>query len=56
VYAHVPEARGRVRFVPTPSIDISSSGIRQRVAEGRPIRHLVPRSVEEYIRTRGLYR
>jgi nicotinate-nucleotide adenylyltransferase len=46
----------RVVFFDMPRIDISSSAIRERVAAGRPIRHLVPRPVVEEIRARGLYR
>jgi len=38
-----------------PALAISSSDIRQRVREGRPIRYLVPRSVEHYIIRHGLY-
>ena len=41
---------------PTPLIEISSSDIRRRVAEGRTIRFMLPRSVERYIETAGLYR
>ncbi len=37
-------------------LDISSSDIRKRVKEGRPIRYLLPREVEEYIYQHGLYR
>lgn len=37
-------------------IDISATDIRQRVASGRSIQFLVPRTVEEIIRERGLYR
>jgi nicotinate-nucleotide adenylyltransferase len=49
----VPE---RVHFFPMPRIDISSSLVRRRVAEGRPIRWLVPEAVEREIVSRGLYR
>lgn len=38
------------------AIEVSSSEIRKRVAEGRSIRYLVPRAVEEYILERKLYR
>jgi nicotinate-nucleotide adenylyltransferase len=37
-------------------IQISSTGIRRRVREGRPIRYLVPTAVEEYIGSHELYR
>ena len=42
--------------VDTPLIDISSSDIRRRIAEGRPIRYLLPESVRAYIDKHGLYR
>jgi nicotinate-nucleotide adenylyltransferase len=45
----------RLRFVEMPLLEISSSDIRRRVAEGEPIRYLVPDSVVELIGTRGLY-
>jgi nicotinate-nucleotide adenylyltransferase len=38
-----------------PLLDISSTGIRTRVREGRPIDFLVPRDVIAYIRSEGLY-
>jgi len=47
---------GRVIFLDAPRIDISSSMIRRRVAEGRPIRHLVPDAVAQRIAGAGLYR
>jgi nicotinate-nucleotide adenylyltransferase len=52
----VPAAKDRIFLVPTPEIDISSRGVRQRVADGRPITYFVPREVEAYIAQRGLYR
>lgn len=46
----------RVAFFDMPRIDVSSSAIRRRVADGRPIRYLVPEVVAEEIARRGLYR
>ena len=46
----------RVVFFDMPRIDISSSSIRRRVAEGRPVRYLVPDAVAEAIAQQGLYR
>ncbi|MEJ7797404.1 MAG: nicotinate-nucleotide adenylyltransferase [Solirubrobacteraceae bacterium] len=45
-----------LRFFEMPRIDISSSQIRRRIADGRPIRHLVPDSVVARIDQGGLYR
>jgi len=52
----IPGITDRVSYVATPIIDISSSQIRERVARGLSIRHLVPDKVEEYIAQRRLYR
>jgi len=46
----------RVTFFDMPRIDVSSSDIRRRVAEGRPIRYLVPDAVAEAIAQGNLYR
>ena len=48
-------ARERVVFFTMPRLDISSSDIRRRVAEGRPVRWLVPGEVCDEIERRGLY-
>ena len=45
----------RVVFFTMPRLDISSSDIRRRIAEGRPIRWLVPGEVVDEIERRGLY-
>jgi nicotinate-nucleotide adenylyltransferase len=45
----------QIRFFDMPRLDISSSDIRRRVAEGRSIRYLVPDSVAEFIAAEGLY-
>ena len=39
-----------------PRLDVSSSEVRRRVREGRPVRYLVPDAVAAYIEARGLYR
>lgn len=41
--------------VDMPLLEIASTDIRDRVANSRPIRFLVPRPVEDYIRVHGLY-
>ena len=46
----------RAEIVRMPEIGVSSTGIRRRVASGRPIRHLVPDAVMGFIDERGLYR
>jgi nicotinate-nucleotide adenylyltransferase len=45
----------RIRYLDMPLIQISSSTVRRRVAEGRPVRYLVPDKVAAYIDGNGLY-
>jgi len=48
----LPAISGNVRV---PAIDISATDIRQRVREGRSIRHWVPDAVAEYVLLHRLY-
>jgi len=47
---------GRHEVIRMPEIGVSSTRVRRRVAQGRPIRYLVPDAVVSYIAERGLYR
>jgi nicotinate-nucleotide adenylyltransferase len=47
---------GSVTLVEVPALAISSSDIRARVADGRPIYYLVPDGVVQYVEKRHLYR
>ncbi|OGH63183.1 MAG: nicotinate (nicotinamide) nucleotide adenylyltransferase [Candidatus Lindowbacteria bacterium RIFCSPLOWO2_12_FULL_62_27] len=51
-----PEIRDAVKQVAIPAIDVSSSLIRTRVAEGKSIRYLVPAPVADLIEQERLYR
>jgi nicotinate-nucleotide adenylyltransferase len=43
-------------FVDMPRVDVSSTLVRERLAAGETIRHLVPRGVAEMVEQEGLYR
>jgi len=45
-----------VRFFTMPRLDVSSTEVRSRVRDGRPLRHLAPDAVLDAIAARGLYR
>jgi nicotinate-nucleotide adenylyltransferase len=49
-------AARRIHLLEGPSLDVSATEVRRRVAAGRTIRYLVPQAVEELILERGLYR
>lgn len=52
----LPEGiRDNIRLVEIPEFAISSTEIRRRVGDGRGVRFLVPRLVEAYIESAGLY-
>ena len=54
-FGSLEDLDAKVSRMEIPALAISSSDIRARVAEGRPIRYLLPPEVERYIVSRGLY-
>ena len=54
--SYVPGITQNVVWLDIPPVDISSSDIRNRVAQGSSIHGLVPDEVETYIRAKRLYR
>ena len=51
----LPGIRERVVILAMPELEIASHVIQQRVRNGQPIRHMVPRAVQAYIHKHGLY-
>lgn len=45
----------RIQLLPAPLMEISSTGIREKVADGEEIRNYVPDAVDEYIQSHHLY-
>ena len=54
--AQLPGIQQRLLVIPVPQLDISATDLRQRIAEGRPIKYQTPEAVEHYIAKHGLYR
>lgn len=52
----LPGLGRHLHHVAMPLLQISSTDLRARVRDGRPIAFLVPPAVEDYIREHGLYR
>ncbi len=50
------ETRFRIEYVEVPALAISSTDLRTRVHEKRPIRYLTPEPVVAYVEKHGLYR
>ena len=55
VERRIPGASRRITVLETPGVAISSTELRQRVAEGRSLRYLVPDAVAAYIAEHVLY-
>ncbi|HWN73208.1 MAG TPA: nicotinate-nucleotide adenylyltransferase [Solirubrobacterales bacterium] len=47
---------GRVTMLEMPQFGVSSSAVRERAKQGRPLRYLVPDAVASFIEERGIYR
>ena len=53
--AAIPNLKGKIRFVETPLLQISSREIRRRIAEGMEYRYYLTPPVFDYIQTNHLY-
>lgn len=51
----LPGISERLTWLDAPHLEISGTDLRRRVAQGLPIRYLVPASVERYLRDHALY-
>lgn len=48
-------AADRFTMLEMPQFGVSSSGVRERAAAGRPLRYLVPEAVARFIEEKGIY-
>jgi nicotinate-nucleotide adenylyltransferase len=56
LYQALPAARGRVSEVGGLHLDISATDLRERLAQGAPVRYQMPDAVVDYIQQHGIYR
>ena len=56
IEARVPGVSDKVRFIDAPLLEIASSEIRERIAEGAPFRYYLPAVVYDIIESANLYR
>jgi nicotinate-nucleotide adenylyltransferase len=54
--ARISGLASHLHWIAMPLLEISSTDLRARVRDGRPISFLVPQPVEDYILAHGLYR
>jgi nicotinate-nucleotide adenylyltransferase len=47
---------GRATMLEMPQFGVSSSAVRERAEQGRPLRYLVPDAVADFIEEKGVYR
>jgi nicotinate-nucleotide adenylyltransferase len=52
----MPGIADRMVFLDEPYLEISSTGIRKRIADGGSVRYLVPDAVGQYISEYRLYK
>jgi nicotinate-nucleotide adenylyltransferase len=53
--AYLPGVSARVRFIHAPLLEISSSLLRRRMAQGFPYRYYLPPAVYDLVQQHGLY-
>jgi nicotinate-nucleotide adenylyltransferase len=53
---HSLGCEGRATMLAMPQFGVSSSAVRERAKQGRPLRYLVPQPVADYIEQKGIYR
>ncbi|HCJ32999.1 MAG TPA: hypothetical protein DHV65_01695 [Ktedonobacter sp.] len=51
----LPGLKQRLLMMPAPQLEISATDLRQRIAQGRPIKYQTPEAVEHYISEHRLY-